>query len=600
VSARDRPNILSSAPSNRSPSDERHIPLLVGVVGHRDLCAQELPQIRAALDAVLRQLRDANPGAPPVLLTSMADGADLLAAEVALDLGLDITCVLPYSAAQCRSDLLTDEARHLFDRAIAGARVLEVPPLVPAANQAPGDDPRDLQFQGAGTVVARYSTLLIAVWDGRENGHRAGTARVVEYRRSGMMRDSSEQLPPWNALIAAHDNDIMYEIRCSRQNAPYAEGTRPAFEVLGYSGTGVQQRDALPRMLAKVIERIADFNRDMDHFRLQIENRGHRLSLPSPYPLPEQLRYLDTMFQAVDWLGGHYHACFTWTLRLRYLLWSLMTFLLVWFKKESSGLYGMVAISGVLTVFLLGAILVGWAHRRSWHRKYLDYRALAEGLRVDFYWEIAGVHRRFDGEFAHESFLQRQDAELEWIRATMRAVSLRLAVERRGLAPGGFVQAFSGWVGDDDPVNGSGQLLYFRHRIHQLERRVRRIETIGSALLFGGLALACAFCLELILRAFGHQILPGGLRSTMLWVIALLPVYGAIFDAYVNEKAPHALIRQYRYIYSIFGIAARELRSARSDNEKLEILHALGHACLAEHAQWILAHRDKRIEGLRW
>ena len=51
---------------------------------------------------------------------------------------------------------------------------------------------------------------------------------------------------------------------------------------------------------------------------------------------------------------------------------------------------------------------------------------------------------------------------------------------------------------------------------------------------------------------------------------------------------------------TLFSFAARELRSARSDAEKLDILGALGHASVAEHAQWILAHRDKRIQGKRW
>ncbi len=65
------------------------------------------------------------------------------------------------------------------------------------------------------------------------------------------------------------------------------------------------------------------------------------------------------------------------------------------------------------------------------NRRFLHYRALAEGLRVDFYWEIAGVRTHFDGEFAHESFLQKQDVDLEWIRAALRAVSLRCALYPR-------------------------------------------------------------------------------------------------------------------------------------------------------------------------
>jgi len=50
----------------------------------------------------------------------------------------------------------------------------------------------------------------------------------------------------------------------------------------------------------------------------------------------------------------------------------------------------------------------------------------------------------------------------------------------------------------------------------------------------------------------------------------------------------------------LFRVASRELRSARSESQKLEILRSLGHACLAEHAQWILGHRDRRIEGLKF
>jgi hypothetical protein len=86
----------------------------------------------------------------------------------------------------------------------------------------------------------------------------------------------------------------------------------------------------------------------------------------------------------------------------------------------------------------------------------------------------------------------------------------------------------------------------------------------------------------------------------MLWGLALVPVYAAIFEIYLNEKADRALIRQYRYMSSLFGFAAEELRAAGTVERRLLILRSLGHACLAEHAQWILAHRDKRIQGMRW
>src|SRR5262249_20513269 len=160
--------------------------------------------------------------------------------------------------------------------------------------------------------------------------------------------------------------------------------------VTGLVGSGPKGGDAIPASLATVLDRFAEFNRDDVEFRGQIERRWHKLSLPSPHQLPERLTYLDELFPAPDWLRSHYRRAIMAALRSRYVLWAAMAFLLLSFKKESEGLIGMVTIYGVLVVFLLGLGLALWAHRRSWHRKYLDYRALAEGLRVDFYWEIAG------------------------------------------------------------------------------------------------------------------------------------------------------------------------------------------------------------------
>ncbi len=306
------------------------------------------------------------------------------------------------------------------------------------------------------------------------------------------------------------------------------------------------------------------------------------------------------LFTAADWLGNYYRRCFTRALKVRYGLWSLMALLLIAFKHDAAEGAAVYTIFGVLGVFAIGFGLANWAHRRSWHRKYLDYRALAEGLRVDFYWEIAGVRGEFDGEFAHETFLQKQDVELQWIRNAMRAVSVRLAMGAGGKFTDGFPQAFAAWIGDDDPVNGSGQLQYYRQRIKVLERNLHRGEIIGRTMLFFGMALAVMFAVDIVVRWQGGHLLSAPVRDIMLWGLALNTVYAAVFEIYLAEKADRGLVRQYRYMYSLFGFAATELRGARTDEQKLEIMRSLGHACLAEHAQWILAHRDRRIEGLRW
>jgi len=574
------------------------IPFLVGIVGHRDLLDSQVTQIRAALSGLLQRLKAENPDVPFKLLCSMAEGADLLAAGVAAELGIATIALLPYNRAWCRADLLTDAARQQFDEICAHSEIIELP-LPGGANEdmlRESREFRDEQLRRAAALIARYSGLLLVVWDGIDTPHRAGTARTVEFRRKGIIPQEDMDAAQREDILVASQDDLNYEIRCSRQST----GANGDVKILGFTGSQVKAGEQGPRSLQATLDRIGEYNREIDEFGARITAEGQRLSQPSPYLIPERMQYLDQLFTAADWLGSHFRRAFTRALKARYGLWALMAFLLITFKKESTESFAIICICGVLAVFLLGTLLALWAHRRGWHRKFLDYRALAEALRVDFYWEVSGVRREFEGEFAHESFLRQQDVDLNWIRFAMRAVSLQLAVRPPEQVAHGYPFTFAAWIGDDDPVNGSGQMYYYHQRLTSLQHKVHHAEAIDRGLLFAGLALAVTFAIDAALRMTHRTLLPEHLRGWLLWALTLLPVYAAIFEIYLNEKADRALIRQYRYMYALFSYAATELRECRSEDRRLSILRSLGHACLAEHAQWILAHRDKRIQGMRW
>jgi hypothetical protein len=241
-------------------------------------------------------------------------------------------------------------------------------------------------------------------------------------------------------VLSPQDDDLNFEIQCSRMSHPKPAGVT----VIGFTSNDSKRGSDYPKQLRTTLSNIAAFNRDAERFSEEIAQQGKPLSQPTPAPIAKTLAYLDRLFTAADWLGRYHRRCFTMALRARYLLWALMAFLLIAFKKDSIGQMAMVAITGVLSVFLLGTLLAVWAHKREWHRKYLDYRALAEALRVDFYWEVAGVRSEFEGDFAHESFLQKQDAELQWIR------SRTATSESRGCAGSGI----SSWQRSFDLLRG--------------------------------------------------------------------------------------------------------------------------------------------------
>ncbi len=87
------------------------------------------------------------------------------------------------------------------------------------------------------------------------------------------------------------------------------------------------------------------------------------------------------------------------------------------------------------------------AKRLDWHKKYLDYRALAERLRVQFFWQIAGVADESGTTFIHDNFLQKQDIEVGWIRNVMRFVSLTTRQYRDKPTTAGLDYVIDQWIG---------------------------------------------------------------------------------------------------------------------------------------------------------
>jgi len=117
---------------------------MVGVSGHRDLDAEQLPQLRAAVAAFVRQLKEYLPDTDLHLIVGMAAGADLLVAETAVELGVEVEAVLPMPLAHYASDFdaqtlasLKELLRHPH------VRCLELRPPAGSA-PAPDLDARDL------------------------------------------------------------------------------------------------------------------------------------------------------------------------------------------------------------------------------------------------------------------------------------------------------------------------------------------------------------------------------------------------------------------------------------------------------------------------
>jgi len=171
--------------------------VLVGITGHRSL--PEESALRRRLIEIIKHLQTnaAGDGGPAqvVLLSSLAAGADCLAAEVVLDdLGGVLWAALPLELAEYRRDFSTEELPR-FQRLLNRAEVVTYPlsdvrprgkaPQAPAPPTSAeiGADERNAAYERVGFYVADQCHVLVAIWDGKPARGRGGTAEIVQYAR---------------------------------------------------------------------------------------------------------------------------------------------------------------------------------------------------------------------------------------------------------------------------------------------------------------------------------------------------------------------------------------------------------------------------------
>jgi hypothetical protein len=142
----------------------------LGVTGHRRLDSADSGVLRAGVADVLIAAAAAGPR-PPRLATSLAEGADRLVAEVALALGYQLWCPLPFAAAEYERDFSGAESIAEFRALLARADVTTMA-------QQPGAV-RDASYTRAGRAVLSASSALLALWDGQPARGEGGTAQIV-------------------------------------------------------------------------------------------------------------------------------------------------------------------------------------------------------------------------------------------------------------------------------------------------------------------------------------------------------------------------------------------------------------------------------------
>ncbi len=583
---------FTAGPDRRSGARSYAVPFIVAVTGHRDLVPDEIPILRSRVRDCLFSLRYEYPSRIIVVMSSLADGADRLVAEEALQLGMPLSVVLPMPRALYEEDFTADSREQFARLCDAASEIFELPLLpgsTPRSIVEPGPN-RTRQYCQVGVFLSAHCHVLLAVWDGKDSELLGGTAATVRFHHHDVMPGYTPRVTSSKLNLTEDESDLVYHVVCSRNRPEGAPppGLKP-FDTYWFTTDELNPRsEQIPSRHRKVFEYTNEFSREAQNHAAAIDKERYSLLTgEQAATLPAGLWDINQAFCAADWLAIHYQQKVVKTLKAGHVA-AFLTAVgyLTYTDLQSTPLM----IGGIICLMLFAVVNNALAVRGSWQRKYLDYRTLAEGLRVQFYWAAAGVTSGSVSKFAHDNFLQMQDTELGWIRNVMRVAGMECDVAPN-LEPRGLSFVVQEWIGDDK----SGQLGYYH------KKSAQRILEHESTLRIGRLGIWTTIIALTALLFVGSQ-LSDDVRTPVVYLMGVVLLMVGIRQSYAKTTAEAELIKQYEFMHRIFRNARKRIDEGDNDDDKRRILKILGDSALEEHAQWILIHRERSIdekEGLK-
>lgn len=564
-------------PDSHALPESGRIPLLIGITGHRDLREADRPMLESKVRAVFEEQHQNYPNTPLILVSPLAEGADRLAARVALDFGARLHVPLPVARESYEADFRDAASREEFNALAARAESIHVLTAEEGVS-------RDERYRRAGQFVAEHSQILIALWDGAANDKVGGTGDIVDWRLRVLPRETSSRLHPPDPVRSGP----VYHILTPRLGGPEPAN---AFVVARRFPESPGHESAPEQIFREAYRGIDQFNKSAASACETLvsaiaQSRAQLLPDADAEQLPNGLRVTRDCFAVADAMAGKYRGrtlgSHRWIFVLVFLAvcgYELCAHLL---HKEVIGFFIYPLVLGLAyAIYLL-------ARKRNYQNYYHDFRALAEGLRIQFYWHLAGINLSVE-----EYYLRRQRREMNWVRAAIRVC---WSIQQSDAATARIDLVRDNWI--------KSQLDYFARRTPLEHAREHRFKIAIRVSLGIGLVLAVALAVlrgrpSVLGESWYKWIEEHRLLEEFLLLFSTLPmVLSALLHNYRERIELGSHVKQYKIMKTLFTNAANQLSnksmldSAATDRSVIE---ELGKEALVENGDWVLMLRDRPL-----
>ena len=558
-----------------APSDSTAIPLIVAVCGHRDLVPEDIPQIRVKLRQALELVERSARRVPLILLTGLAEGADQLVAEEALDRQWNVTAALPMPLADYLEDFAEGATRDAFLRIQRRCRqTVEMPWIAPTQHDHDIDSERDQQYRNQGIFLVRHAQLVIALWDGQPQATDAtsGTAYVVDLCRNGPP-------PVEGEILASPETTSLIQIPVRRRAQPATLAT-PATEVPS------------DKLYKNVIKEFSRFNVACRKYRRV--NAGEIL-VSLNYLIPADVR--DTLEPRDNALIAAYADANSLSIGLRrrrdhaVAIVSCAVVMGAFFQatygaiKEMPWLIayaGAAALAYGLYIFLFKLPLTQVGDR------YIEYRAVAEGLRVQLFWQLSGVNYSVA---EHYQYLIK--TEVGWIREALRNMQFLANPELswKPLPRPAAVQALTRrfWIDDQEKYFLGTKVT---------SGKAAQCKSLKKGFdIAAGIALGLGAILVAVAGSANFMSIPPEVKAAASAFSASFFLLGGVIKGYASAMGYAEQAVSYEMMGSLFRNARAVLDKFAGDLAiEEQCLFALGKFALAENASWLLMNRKNAFK----
>ncbi len=631
------------------------IALVVAVSGHHDVSKSALSEITQDVTEFFASLLESYPHTPILVVSGLAEGADQLVAGIVRDLKvpgaerLSHMAVLPMPEDIYLATFEQEEARTAFRELSRNQPMITLPLQVghdPEQLYVTGSKERRRQYQLLADALVKSSQILLALWDGHDSMHPGDTSEVVR-RKLGAYRPTNEEAK----LDCLNQNREPYRL------AIKPLGTGPVRHIYApREGHSIQTAELRSRLLlpenshAIVFHSMGlllnEFNRDiLGHSKMAPEVARRCSSFAGPQKLSRTTPAMQWCANVRSWstvLAGHYKTLTTRT-RIAFLLSAFVAVLALHLSEQlpadpplllkmDVALYAL-AVFGAFIIYNIehGGALYLWRHwvrdrgvpngRRvraaglRYSRKHEDYRALAEALRVQFYWLSEGL-----SALACESYLNKHAGEMLWVRDATSEITLRTHLRDPVPAESAASEGLGGSLGKEWL---EGQLAFFTRTAKKHERIHHRIKLFWWVLVLP--TLFSPFLLLLLAHSVVQAASAESSESYRHWFVlaaSTLMIVAVLYWNFAEIQGYEQEGQQYKQMEFFFEGAVRKLREFEEqrssieraedsdDTQKLEKQRRLhekdndirnffwhvGKDALTENGDWLSMHRGRDLK----